>query len=634
MVEPGGRWQPRHQCLTGQRHVPFGDTLRPLLQLLVEATDRRLRLYIVGTALVVILGGVLAALAPLALKHMIDAAADSASNGALTAAAVLIPAALYVAVLCGGRIVGDVRPILANEIEQRLTTALRQRFFLHVLRLPLAGLLRRRSGELQHSLDLGGAGAQLLLTHLISSCAPVAVELMVMALVLAQLQQPILLVLFCVTALLYLAVFAAGAMKLTRHVRAVTEASMAVHGQLADSLNNVETLRCFGAERDAEQVFMHACSRLTGRWRGYYRVSVGTTLAATLVFGLSLTACLVVSADRVADGSLSVGGLVLSSVYLLQMMRPLEILGTAARDLARALGYVRPLLDVLNELSEPGHHPGTPQQPSACRPAMPIRFEGLTFGYEPGRPVIRELDLEIAAGSTTAVVGPSGSGKSSLIRLLLRLYAPQSGRILLDGRPIESLPVADLRALFALVPQDTTLLHASIASNIALGHRGAGENDITRAAAAAQLDELVKSLPDQYETVVGERGLKLSGGERQRLAIARALLRRPAVFLLDEPTSMLDSRTEAEVLQAIKKSAAGTTTLIVAHRLSTVMDADDIIVLDKGRIHERGRHAELLAQGGLYSQLWRRQVEGYPCHSPNDHCGSESPQCASASSKA
>lgn len=583
-----------------------------MLQLLSKAIDRRLCLFIIGTTGLVILGGALAALGPLALKHLVDAAAGSAGKGSSSLASVLIPGAVYVGVLCGGRLVADIRPVLVNEIEQRLISAIRRRFFEHVLRLPLASLLRQRSGELQHSLDLGSTGAQLLMTHLIGTCAPVVVELAVMSLILVQLQQPALIVLFGCAAFSYLTVFAVGSMRLHRHVSAVTHASLAVHGQLADSLGNIETLRCFNAERTAEGSLDLAASDLLKAWRGYYRVSTGTTVAATLIFGTSLAACLFVAAESVVSGTLSLGGLVLSSVYLFQMMRPLEVLGSAAKDLTRALGLVRPLLTVLHEPAEPGHDDGTAPSTEPLCSAPTIRFDKVTFGYTPGHPVIRELDLEIPAGSTTAIVGPSGSGKSSLIRLVLRLYVPQSGRILLDGCPIDALGATSLRSRIALVPQDTTLLHTSIANNIALGRPDAAETDIARVAAAAQLDQLVQSLPGRYATLVGDRGLKLSGGERQRLAIARALLRRSAILLLDEPTSMLDSKTEAEALQAIKNAAEGATTIIVAHCLSTIMDADEIIVLDRGRIHERGTHASLLARDGLYAQLWRRQSDGHP----------------------
>jgi ATP-binding cassette subfamily B protein len=233
----------------------------------------------------------------------------------------------------------------------------------------------------------------------------------------------------------------------------------------------------------------------------------------------------------------------------------------------------------------------------------------LTFGYAPDKPVIHDLSLTIRAGSTVAFVGPSGSGKSTLLRLVLRLYAPQQGRILLDGIPIDGIPLRQVRNRMALVPQDTPLLHTSIAENISLATPDLAPGAIERAASAAQLDAVIESMPEGYRTVVGDRGLKLSGGERQRVAIARALVRKPSVFLLDEPTSALDSRTESEVLLALRRATEGCTTLIVAHRLSTVMHADQIVVLDQGRIREQGTHDDLLARQGLYAQLWQRQVE-------------------------
>jgi ATP-binding cassette subfamily B protein len=220
------------------------------------------------------------------------------------------------------------------------------------------------------------------------------------------------------------------------------------------------------------------------------------------------------------------------------------------------------------------------------------------------------LDLDVPAGRTTAIVGRSGSGKSSLVRLLLRLYEPQAGRILLDGRSIESLQAAELRARIGLVPQDTSLLQASVSNNIALGLPEASHDDIERAARHAQVHGLIDALPHGYGTLLGDRGQTLSGGERQRLAIARAILRKPSLYVLDEPTSMLDAKTEAGILQSLRELTAGCTTLVIAHRLSTVMHADEIVVLDGGRVHERGNHTQLLAQNGLYAQLWRQQTDG------------------------
>lgn len=594
--------------------MPGGNAFPSILRLLIETADRTTRRYMVTSALLVVTGGALAAATPLALKRLVDAVMIAAADKHMPFAALLAPGALYVASLCLARLLSDVRPMLVNATDQRLVAALRSRYFHHVLRMPLDSVYGRRSGEVLHCVDLGCAGVQLLVTHLVNSLVPVVVELTVMTLILIQLAQPVIVFLFGATAALYFVVFAFGAFRLGRHAKTVTADSLAVHGQLAGGLGNAETLRCFTAELQAEQELAAASNSLMRSWRRYYQASTSTAVAATLVFATSLSACLAVAADAVARGTLTVGGFVLTSVYLLQMVRPLEVLGSAARDLSRSLGFVQPLLELLRETPEPETHtaekpsPAPPSRPAPVAPA--IRIEALRFGYDPDKPVIEGLDLALEPGQTMAIVGPSGSGKSSLIRLMLRLYSPQSGRILLDGCAIETLPLADLRRRIALVPQDSPLLHTTIAGNIALGMPDANRDRIEQAAMAARLHHVITALPQGYDTIVGERGLKLSGGERQRLAIARALLRRPGVFLLDEPTSMLDGRTEAEVMNELRVATEGCTTLIVAHRLSTVMHADEIVFMKEGRILERGSHIDLLKRAGAYSQLWQHQLHG------------------------
>ncbi|MFT7773083.1 ABC transporter ATP-binding protein [Roseateles sp.] len=591
------------------------NSLWNVLRLTAQLMTPKQRLQITVATLLVVLSGALAALAPLALKRLVDAVASAAPGPVAPAGALLAPAAIYVAALCGGRLIGDFRPLLLTAIEQHLVAALRHRFFAHVLRLPLAGLLSRRTGELLHTLDLACAGTQLTLTHLIQSIAPVVIELTVMAAVLLQLGQPTLLALFAATAAAYFAAFTLGARRLNRRAGAVAAASLDVNGQLAEGMANVETLRCFGGETAAQRALAGVSSTLINRWLDYYRTTTSVALAATMVFALSLAACLSISAEGVAAGTLTIGGFVLGTVYLIQMVRPIEALGAAIRDLARASGFVQPALNVL---SEPQEAVETAQRSrdtdrrrtNLRRPPAAIRFEAVTFRYDATRTVIQDLDLVVPAGTTTAVVGPSGSGKSTLIRLLLQLYSPQKGRILLDERPIDKMPLHELRSHIALVPQDTPLLHSSIASNISLGMPEVDPQDIVAAAGAARLDAVIDSLPDGYQTLVGERGLKLSGGERQRLAIARAVLRRPSVFLLDEPTSMLDGETQAQVLLALREATEGCTTLIVAHRLSTVIHADEIVVLEHGRIRARGRHHDLLTRDDLYAQLWRYQADG------------------------
>jgi ATP-binding cassette subfamily B protein len=330
------------------------------------------------------------------------------------------------------------------------------------------------------------------------------------------------------------------------------------------------------------------------------------------VFAVALLACLTIAAEAVAKGQLSVGGFVLTSVYMLQLVRPLETLGMAARDLARAKGFMRPLIDILAEPPEAWTERSDCAAAKWRAPASApsIRFENVSFGYDSETPVIAGLDLEIPAGRTTAIVGRSGCGKSSLVRLLLRLHEPQEGRILIDGHPIESVPTAELRAMIGFVPQEAGLLQASVRNNIALGRPKATSQNIESATRRAQLHHLVDALPRGYDTPLGERGQTLSGGERQRLAIARAMLRKPLIYLLDEPTSMLDGRTEAAILPALRELTLECTTLVIAHRLSTIMDADQIVVLEDGRVQERGQHAELLARQGVYAQLWHQQTGG------------------------
>lgn len=584
--------------------------LRAALRLIGAQVDRALLVNLGITLLLVGLSGALAAASPLALKHLIDAVSGVAQADPTSVGTVLGHGAFYVLMLLAGRLVVDVRPLAIGKVEQKVLAALRQRAFEHLLRLPMAYLVHRRSGEVQHSIDLAASGSQLVISHVANSLAPVLVELGTMVVILASLDQPALVSGFAVIAVLYLVVFALGAGRFATEARAVSQASLEVHAQLGEGIGNVETLRCFSAVPQAEAALQDASSRLTSRCWVFSRLTVRMSIAATTIFALALAGCLYVTTDAVARGTLSVGGFVLANVYLLQMVRPLEVLGSASRDLSRAVGFMRPLLDMLAEPPEAvATVPQTNDEPDGHWTQAPaIRLEGIRFGYHPTRPVLQNLNVEFAAGRTTAIVSRSGAGKSSIIRLLLRLYAPQGGRILLAGHPIEALAAADLRARIGLVTQDCPLLHTTAARNISLGLPDATPDDIEQAARRAELHSVIKSLPAGYDTKLGERGQTLSGGERQRLAIARAVVRRPLIYLLDEPTSMLDSTTEAAVMSTLRQVTAGCTTILVAHRLTTVRHADEIVVLEGGRVRERGQHDDLVEKGGLYAQLWRQQA--------------------------
>lgn len=593
-----------------ESHYP---EITQVMRLLRSEADLQILSLGVGTVLVVITSGALAALTPLLLKSLVDGIA--ALQQARTIAN--LPSALpygvaYLLLVFAGRALADIRPLLSGTINQRLNSRLTQRFLDHVLHLPMGYLLKRRSGELLHSLDLGSAGAQLVVAHLATSLLPVLVELFTMTTVLIHLGQPLLVVVFGAAALAYLATFSVGARQMRKAAHDVSTSSLETHAQLSESIAHLETLRYFAAEEQASHRLRAASAVQEQRWRRLNRLNVMIAIAASLIFAISMAACLRIAAGAVTTNAMTVGGFVLTTVYMLQMVRPLESLGTAARDLSRAMGYLRPLLDLLAEpLSDDsiGADAHASMNGTGHRHAPSVRLENLHFGYDPDRPVIKGLDLELPAGSTTAIVGRSGSGKSSLARLLMRLYAPQQGRILLDGRAIDSIDVAELRrTLIGLVPQETALLHETIAANIALGTPEASRDDIRAAARGAQLEALVDALPLGLDTLVGERGMQLSGGERQRVGIARAMLRRPRLYVLDEPTSMLDSKTEFEIQKALRSLLKNATTIVIAHRLSTIVDADEIVVLDDGQIRERGSHRALLAQDGLYAQMWRQQM--------------------------
>ena len=615
-------------------------TLTECLRLLRDQADGGVRAGLAAATLLVVAGGLLTALAPLALKDLVDTLAAQppaatpagAQDPGAPTRAVLGLAALYLLALCGGRLLGELRPFLAGTAEQRLYARLGCRFFGHLLALPLAFHLQRRSGSLVHSLGQATLGCQLLLATLVTGIVPVAVELLAAVVVLVHLDQAPLVLCFIASAVAYAAVFTAGTRQLRVRAREVADASLATHALLADGLLNIETVKCCTAERSLQERFSVTAGTLQARWAQLHRHRAGLGLAVTAVFTVSVGTSLVLASEGVQRGTLTLGGFVLANAYMLQLVRPLERLGAAARDIAQSLEFIRPLLDVLRTAPEDSATDAAPDagarnttrrepgraSPPAARPAAPsarkapgalaISLRGVHLAYDHRRPVLQGLDLDIAAGTTVAIVGASGSGKSSIVRLLLRLQQPQSGCIEIGARDIDRWSTASLRQAIGVVPQDTVLFNDTLAANIGIGRPGARRCEIEHAARVAQLHAFIDALPAGYETPVGERGLQLSGGERQRVAIARAVLRRPRVFVFDEATAMLDAQTEAAVLQSLQQACQGCTTLLIAHRLSAVQQAQEIVVLQAGRIAERGSHAALQAAGGLYAQLWHAQT--------------------------
>jgi ATP-binding cassette subfamily B protein len=584
-------------------------TVAALLALIRRECDRAFLHRLLAALLGGVAGSLLAGLAPLALKAVIDTLASrpGLSGGTLGAGTA------YLGALVGARLMNELRPLWAARAEQHLQARLTERLFAHALSLPLAQHRARRPGELVHTVHQATAGVQLILASLISSLVPVVVELTTVVLVLAHLGLPWLVAVFAVTATAFLALQASGMPRLRQRARAVTAASGRLHTRLTEGLLNVETLKIFTAEPQAQAGLAAATQAQQAAWHALHGWRVRIGIAAVGLVALSVAASLAIAAQAVAQGSLSLGGFVLVTVYMLQIVRPLEMLGNAARNIAQGLEFVRPMLAVLAEPPEPLAGAG---EPSAPRPAPGqsrgqargprVSFRSVSFAYPGCPPLLQGLNLDIAAGQRLAIVGASGSGKSSLVRLLLRLWSPTAGQVLLDGVDIAELPLPALRRQIGLVPQDISLLDDSIAANIALGVEGATPAEIEEAARCAELHACVATLPQGYDTRVGERGLALSGGERQRVAIARALLRRPRVLLLDEATSMLDAATESAVLAQLQHAAAGCTVITIAHRLSAAACADEIVVMHQGRLVERGTHQALLAAGGRYARLWAR----------------------------
>jgi len=636
--------------------------LSAALRVLCRGTGQYVAWRLTITAVLVVAGGLLAGVAPLALKGMVDGASGAtapapshAPDGWPSLNGPMACAMAYLGALCAARLLGELRPPLVGAAEHRLYARLKQRYVEHLLALPLSFHLGRHTGTVADTLQQAITGYQLIVYHLVNSLLPVLIELVTVTLVLVTVAPPLLLMSFAGTALAYLAVLSLCTFQLGDGADAVCETSFEAHGMLTDSLINCEAIKCFSAERATGERYGAITTRLEERWRHLHRARTRMGLALTATFAAAMAACLAVALHAMTQGTLSVGGLVLASVYLLQVVRPFEMLGGAVRDLSQALAFICPLLDVLDQPTEalrarqatdldadaagptrpglaredatPSGHAGQDvdirnaarkstqtrnAQSDTAQSSAPasISFFNVQFSYDEQKPVLQAITMDMAPGRHTAIVGPSGCGKSSLVRLLLRLVQPQAGRILIDGVSIDALPTDELRAMIGLVPQDTVLFNDTIAFNIGIGKPGALRQEIEQAVELAGLHDLIRRLPDGCDTVVGERGLKVSGGERQRIAIARAVLKRPRIYVFDEATSMLDSTTEHAILQNLRAVSQGCTTITIAHRLSTIRHADEIVVLDQGRVVEHGGHAALLTQRGAYARLWQAQQAG------------------------
>ena len=498
----------------------------------------------------------------------------------------------------------ELRDALFARVAQHAVRALALRVFEHLHSLSIRFHLSRKTGALNRFIDRGTNSVRFLLSFVAFNVVPTVIELLLIGGILWALFGFVYTAITIVTIALYVWLTFVITTWRTRIRREMNDAENDIGSRTVDSLLNFETVRYFNNES-------HEVARLDEALADYEKAAVRTRESLSLlnvaqagVVTLGVTLMLVLAAFDIRNGDMTVGDFVVVNTYLLQVAIPLNILGTVYREIRQSMVDMENLFALVDEQTDVADAPDA----KILRPqGGVIEFQDVSFSYEANRNILQDINLAVDAGTTTAIVGPTGSGKSTISRLLLRFYDPQAGRILIDGQDLRELTQHSLREAIGVVPQDTVLFNDTIYYNIAYGNPKANEDQVLAAAKAAQLDHFIQRLPERYQTLVGERGLKLSGGEKQRVAIARALLRDPEIFFFDEATSSLDSTTEREIQSNFAELSKGKTSLVIAHRLSTIVEADQILVLADGTITERGTHPTLLAENGLYAKLWREQ---------------------------
>lgn len=585
---------------TGSPAKPGRDwnTIRSLLPYLWEY---RVRIGLAGACLAV------AKLAnvslPIVLKYIVDDL-DSGRN-----MVIIVPAALlmaYGALRLSSSLFGELRDMIFARVTQHAARGVAVSVFKHLHRLALRFHLDRRTGGMSRDMERGTRSISFLLSFMVFNIIPTLFEILLVAGILFVLYDPW----FAIITLISVAIYIAFSLSVTEwrmgFRRNMNELDSKANTRAIDSLLNYETVKYFGNEAfEAKRYDEHL-----EKWEN--AATKNQTSLGLLNFGqgaiiaIGVTSLLTLAAQEVAAGKITLGDLVAINAYLIQLFMPLNFLGFVYREIKNSLADLEKMFALLDQEPDIKNRPGAP--PLQVQEGV-LAFENVNFGYTPQRRILHNVSFTVAAGKKVAVVGPSGAGKSTLSRLLFRFYDVDSGRISIDGHDIRDVTQDSVRAAIGIVPQDTVLFNDTIYYNIAYARPDAARDEIIAAARTAHIDEFVMSLPDQYETTVGERGLKLSGGEKQRVAIARAVLKNPRILVFDEATSSLDSKSEKAILSALHQAATDHTTLVIAHRLSTVVDADLILVLDQGQIVEEGTHQQLLTAGGLYATLWRLQQD-------------------------
>ncbi|MBU0726557.1 MAG: ABC transporter ATP-binding protein/permease [Alphaproteobacteria bacterium] len=590
---------------TGSDLKADGRAIRALLPYLWPKNQPEMRSRVVIAMVFLVIAKIATVIIPYVYKLAIDALTGP------DLALIVVPVGLlvlYGVVRIASSGFNELRDFVFARVAQRAIRNVALKTFEHLHALALRFHLDRQTGGLSRVIERGTKGIEFLLSFMLFNIVPTLLEILLVCGILWVLYD------FWYSAVTFLTIvgYIAFTLSITewriQFRRAMNDSDQEANTKAIDSLLNYETVKYFGNEAHEARRFDEALKRYENA-----AVKSRTTLSLLnvgqgAIIAVGLVAVMVMAGFGVKNGTMTIGDFVLVNGYLIQLYLPLNFLGFVYREMKQSLIDMEAmfrLLAVDREVKD------RDDAVSLTTENATVEFRDVRFGYRPDRPILKGVAFKVPAGKTVAIVGPSGAGKSTISRLLFRFYDVDSGSIRIDGHDIRELSQTSLRAAIGIVPQDTVLFNDTIYYNIAYGRPGASPAEVEQAARLAQVHDFVLALPDGYTTRVGERGLKLSGGEKQRVAIARTILKRPAILLFDEATSALDTHTEREIQHSLREVSRGRTTLVIAHRLSTVVDADEIIVLQDGEIVERGPHRELIERDGIYAAMWRRQQEGF-----------------------
>ncbi|MEA3538629.1 MAG: ABC transporter ATP-binding protein/permease [Pseudomonadota bacterium] len=581
---------------TSQQHP-----LRRFLPYLWPADKPGLKVRVVSALILVLIAKATMLIMPFAYKGVIDSMATPTNEGFLLGVGLVFA---YAAARFGGVFFDNIRNVIFERVGQTAGADLAGEVFTRIHDLSLRFHLERRTGALTRIIERGTKSVDTMLYFLAFNIAPTIIELIAVC-VIFQIKMGFEIV---AATLVIVALYIWFTRRVTEWRselrRRMVDTDNRTTQRAVDSLLNYETVKYYSAEALERQRYSQSLQSYASAAIKSENSLAALNIGQSLITNIMMAGAMAYTVWGWSQGKFTVGDVVLVNTLLMQLFRPLDMLGWVYREIKQGLIDMEAMFGLLDTVPEIADAPGAP--PLAVSVGA-VRFENVDFGYDPERQILHGVSFEIPPGDTVAIVGESGAGKSTLSRILYRFYDIQTGRVTIDDQDVRTVTQASVRAAIGIVPQDTVLFNDTIGYNIGYGRAGATQMEIEAAARQAQIHDFIVSLPQGYDTVVGERGLKLSGGEKQRVAIARTILKDPPILILDEATSALDSRTEAAIQDALSNVSARRTTLVIAHRLSTIVDADEILVMDKGRIVERGRHDGLLATNGLYAEMWMRQ---------------------------